>query len=442
MFGRSQSGPGGLSINTNQANSLSAPSTSQPPASGSLFGSLQKDKSSTNLFGSSLSISQPQQSTSLFGSANTQAALGSTSDTGGGLFGATNMGQQQSSQPATTNSFGNTGTQSQNQQGGGLFGSLGPNQNQQKPQTSSLFGELNKPKENQSLWGSSTQAQNSNQQQSQQPSMLATSIGQYTQQQKTVPGVRVNVSELRPTTRFTDLHEQLQSVIENIDVFIQQQMKFQQECAALNPSIDEQCSQIPGDVEICTKALDTMQHALENDAGAISQAKTLTKGDVANAKLSFTALENMAVPQHYQATNVWALPLASRDAGPSLLADEESKDGEGSASLVSFFLTQAGVMSESLDNYNKNIIEVEAYLKGIEVNAIQQIQRLSFTQNHHSQRKSAEDQIRELAAVFKEFENGIINVAGKVGGVREIVQEVVLDQPRIALGKSGQFAPL
>ncbi|KAL8638417.1 MAG: hypothetical protein Q9228_004428 [Teloschistes exilis] len=347
------------------------------------------------------------------------------------------MSQQQSSQPASTSLFGNTGTQAQNQQGGGLFGSLGQNQNQQKPQTSSLFGEMNKPKANQSIWDSSTQPYNPAQTQSQQPSVFATSIGQYTQHQKTVPGVRVNLSELRPTTRFADLHEQLQSVIENIDIFIQQQMKFQQECAALNPSIDKQCSEIPSDVEICTKALDTMQQALENDAAAISQAKTLTKGDAANAKLSFTAVENMAIPQQYQATNVWALPLASRGAGPSLLADEEAKDGGGSANLVSFFSAQADEISKSLDNYRKNIIEVEAYLKGIEGNTVQQMQQLSFTQGPDNQRKGAEDQVRELAAVFKEFEHGIINVASKVGGVRENVQEVVLE-----VGRSGRFGPL
>ncbi|KAL8664944.1 MAG: hypothetical protein Q9202_002653 [Teloschistes flavicans] len=441
MFSRSQSGPGGLSINTNQANSLPAPSASQPPASGSLFGSLQKDKPSTSLFGSSLSNSQPQQATSLFGSVNPQAAQGSTANAGGGLFGTANMSQQQSGQPATTSLFGNAGTQSQNQQGGGLFGSLGQNQTQQKPQTNSLFGDLNKPKESQSIWDPSTQAHVPAQRQSQQPSVFATSIGQYTQHQKTVPGVRVNLSELRPTTRFPDLHEQLQSLIENIDVFIQQQMKFQQECAALNPSIDKQCSEIPGDVEVCTKALDTMQQALENDAAAISQAKTLTKGDVANAKLSFTAVENMAVPQQYQATNVWALPMASRGAGPSLLADEERKDGEGGANLVSFFSAQADEISKSLDNYRKHIFEVEAYLKGIEGNTMQQMQQLSFTQGHDNQTKSAEDQVRELAAVFKEFENGIISVAGKVGGVRENVQEVVLEEPRSATGRGGRFGP-
>ncbi|KAL8698845.1 MAG: hypothetical protein Q9224_001668 [Gallowayella concinna] len=477
MFGRSQNGPGGLSINTNQANSLSAPSTSQPPASGGLLGSsVQRDKPSTSLFGSSLSTSQPQQSNSLFGSTNPQPSQStglfgsstapqpqqgtgtsgtSMANQGGGLFGSSTMGPQQqsggglfglpqqSNQPATslfgnTNTqpqptisvFGSTNAQPQAQQGGGLFASLGQNQNQAKPQTSSLFGAPNQ--------GSSNQPPN----QALQPSLFATSIGQYTQRQQPVPGVRVTTSELRPTTRFTDLHEQLQTLIENVDGFIQQQMKFQQECTALNSGLDEDCAQIPNDVELCGKALDTMQHALENDAEAISQAKALTQGDVTNAKLSFTTIENMTVPQQYQATNLWGLPSISRASAPTLLDDRDVTEGDGSTSLVSFFSTQVDHMSKSLDNYKRNVAEVEGYLKGVETHSMTRMQQLYLTRGHDGQGKSAEDQVRELAAVLKEFENGIINVAGKVGGVREKVLEVILDDHGSYDGINRRFAPL
>ena len=242
-----------------------------------------------------------------------------------------------------------------------------------------------------------------------------------------MPGVRVTTSELRPTTRFTDLHEQLQTLIENIDGFIQQQMKFQQECAAMNHGLDQNCSQMPDDVDFCTRALHTMQHALENDAEAISQAKVLTKADVANAKLSFATIESMAVPQQYQATNLWALPSISREVAPSSFEEDGVSGIDGSTSLVAFFSSQSDEMSKSLDNYKKNIMEVENYLKGVESNIVTQLQQLSLTRGQDGQGKSAEDQVRELAAVLKDFENGIINVAGKVGSVREKVQEAVLD---------------
>ena len=168
----------------------SAPSTSQPPTSGGPFGSSsQQEKAPTNLFGTSLSISQPQQSSNLFGSTNVQSSqssglFGSTTagqpqqgtnplatstsgqagglygaqttnkqqPTGGGLFGAQQQPQQPStslfsnmnaqSQPSTS-LFGNASTQPTSQQGGGIFGSLGPSQAQSKPQTLSVFNDIN-----------------------------------------------------------------------------------------------------------------------------------------------------------------------------------------------------------------------------------------------------------------------------------------------------------
>ncbi|KAL9024703.1 MAG: hypothetical protein Q9196_006316 [Gyalolechia fulgens] len=455
MFGRSQSGPSGLSINTNQANSLSAPTNSQPQASGGLLGSLQKDKPSTSLFGSSLSTTQPQQSTGLFGSTNPQAsqhtaffgststsqpqqngapAENSTSNQAGLVFGGSGMNAQQkpdgaffvghqTSRPAT-NLFGSANTQSQSQPQGGLFTSLGQNQTQQKSQTGGLFGALNKDKDGSTF--PSTQTQSQGQQPNQQPSNFATSIGQYTQRQQPVLGVRVTTSELRPTTRFTDLHEHLQTVIENIDDFIQQQMKFQQECVALNPTIEENCSSMPTDVEFCTKALDTLQTALENDAETISQAKSLTKGDVSNAKLCFSAVDNMTIPQQYQASNLWALPSVSRDSAPSLLDDDDMRGMDTNTSLVALFSTQSDAMSRSLDDYRKNVADIESYLKGVEASTMQQMQQLFFTRGRDGADKNAEDQVRELAAVLREFENGILNVAGRVGGVRENMHGLML----------------
>lgn len=252
----------------------------------------------------------------------------------------------------------------------------------------------------------------------------------------------MTTSELRPTTRFTDLHEHLQTLIENIDDFIQQQMKFQQECVSLNPSIDEECQNIPGDVEYCSKTIDTMQTALENDAGAIARAKSIIKEDVANAKLSFSAIENMAIPQRYQTTSLWALPSVSRASAPSLLDEGDTADSVGNVNLVNYFSTQADHMSKLLEGYQKNIGDVETYLNGIEGSTMQQMQQLLFTRGHDGQGKSAEDQVRQLAAVLKEFEHGILNVAGRVGGVRENLQEVMLGDYGSQHGRNRRFAPL
>lgn len=267
-----------------------------------------------------------------------------------------------------------------------------------------------------------------NMHQSQQPNQhnpKIASIGHFTQQQQPVPGVRVTTAELRPTTRFNDLHEQLQTLIENVDNFIQQQMKYQQECASFNLHLEANSGQIPHDVEVCTRSLETMQQALENDAEAISYAKDLTKSDITNAKLSIDAIQGMRLPPQFQQSNVWALPANSQDMTLSLLAEGSEETGIN-ANLVSYFSKQVDNMSKSLNSYKKNIAEVESYLKGVEADTINQMQQILMARTHNGHNRSADDQLRELAAVLKDFENGILGVASRVGGVREQVQEVML----------------
>jgi len=81
--------------------------------------------------------------------------------------------------------------------------------------------------------------QQSQQQQQQQPSLLGASLfnnsvsipvaplaGSLTMGQQninaanTIPGVRIDISNLRPTTRFSDLHDELKNQIEAVDTFI------------------------------------------------------------------------------------------------------------------------------------------------------------------------------------------------------------------------------
>jgi nucleoporin p58/p45 len=78
------------------------------------------------------------------------------------------------------------------------------------------------------------------------------SLGQSTnQQQQTVPGVRIDVTNIRGTTRFNDLHEDLQKQISFLDDFIQAQIQLKNDCDAIMPSHDSQLAQVPNDVEFC-----------------------------------------------------------------------------------------------------------------------------------------------------------------------------------------------
>lgn len=270
-----------------------------------------------------------------------------------------------------------------------------------------------------------THSQSQNQQT--QPSIFPGSIGQYSQQQQTIPGVRISVNELRPTTRFNDLHEELQKIIESVDNFIAIQIKNQEECEVAMSTVAKNSSPIPNDVEYCTKTLETMQVALENDAEAIAHGKTLVKMDAANAKLSFRIIQNLKLPQQFHHSGMWNIPNVSQTAAPSL---NDVTDSGASNNLVSYFSKETDDMARKLEGYKRSVAEVEAYLKSIEVNTYHQMQQMASSKGRDGGRKSAEDEVRELAAVLREFESGILGVAGKVGSAREKVQELML-------GKSG-----
>lgn len=181
---------------------------------------------------------------------------------------------------------------------------------------------------------------------------------------------------------------------------------------------------MPNDVEYCTRTLGTLQQVLENDADAIGHAKGLIRTDAANARLSFKIVRNLKMPAQFHHSGLWNASTASQVLVPSR-ADQDLEDG-ATGDLVSYFSKQAEDMSKTLDNYKSSIAEVESYMKGIEANTMQQMQRMMFVRGRDGGKRSAEDQVRELAAVLREFENGILGVAGRVGGARETILGMML----------------
>lgn len=272
-------------------------------------------------------------------------------------------------------------------------------------------------------------SQTSNLAASQQPQrpIFSTSIGQYSQSQQVIPGVRVNLSELRLTTRFNDLHDEVQRIIETVDNYIQSQITFAEECDSVMPRVASALSHIPNDVEFCSRKFDATQQALENDAVSIETNRKFVRKNAADARLSFKAIQNLRMPPQFQHANLWSAASAPQ---PTLPIHQEDNIEGASNDLVSYFSMQADEMTKSLDNLKTHMAEVESYLKGIETNTMQQMQRVQFTRNTDGGQRSANDQVRELTAVLREFEGGILGVAGTVGGVREQVQETMLAEGR------------
>jgi nucleoporin p58/p45 len=239
------------------------------------------------------------------------------------------------------------------------------------------------------------------------------SLGQgNAQNQQSVPGVRIDLTNLRGTTRFNDLYDDLQQTITRIDEVIQGQVKLKNDCDAIMPAHNQQLSQIPGDVAFCSRKLVGVQGALVSDVKSIAVARDFVKVDAENAKLSFKAIDNLKLPPQYHNTGIWSTKSS----------DNRSSNGEDEQDIVGLFSTTADELSTTLNKYQNNIAEIEQHLRSVEVGSAQQIN--VFIARRSGNSGIQEDPVAELAAALREFEQSILGVAGKVGGAREGVQSL------------------
>ncbi|KAK0717868.1 hypothetical protein B0T26DRAFT_776913, partial [Lasiosphaeria miniovina] len=439
LFGGSTSQPA-------QVGSLFGTTASQPQTTTSLFGATtntqpQQTQQSGGLFGAS--TAQPQQTGGLFGSAPQQQQQQQT--VGGGLF-----GNQQASQPQQQvgGLFGYTTTQPQQQQAGGLFGTAPA----QPAQTGGLFGAApqSQPAQPGSLFGTSSIQQ----QQQQQPqaggglfgSSTANTGGMFgpaaagafgqgakpqgfgqanqgvgltmgqsaNQQPQVVPGVRIDVSNIRSTTRFNDLQEDLQKQIAMIDEGIQKCIRDKEAVDAFLPAHGDQLSAIPADVNFVTRKSEGADGALSGDLAAINQLRDLVKKDADNARLSFKAIDNLRLPTQYHQSGLWS----TRGQQAATGAGSADADAESNSDLITFFSKTSDEMGEMMKKFERNLGEIEVHLHGVQGNMLEQLQRV-VAQSKNGSQGGLDERVVELAAVLRDFEEGILKVAGVVGGVKE-----------------------
>lgn len=417
---RSASGPGGLSINTSSAN-LFGSASSAAPSAGGLFGTASQPQTTQPSTGSGLfgAASSAAPSTGgLFGNAaaTPQPAAGTTQQsTGSGLFGSLNPNANtQNAQAAQAGGqlFGNAPSNAaQPQQQTGLFGSstannTQPQQQQQQQQTTGLFGastQTAQPAQNTSAFGSSILGGGN-----QQNSNAFSTLGAQSTNQQTVPGVRIDLSNVRGTTRFNDLQEDLQKKIVWLDDQIQSYMNQKHELDAFMPGHGDMLSNIPNDVKFVQMKYDGVESALRSDAEAIESVQLLHQKDAENGRLCFRALDNLKLPQQYHTSGLWS---SRAQAGASTNTESDGQD------IVNFFSKTASEMDEQLQRYESNLTEIELHMHGIQGSLIEQLQRMMATKNGGP--SPSDEKLAELGAVLRDFEQSILEVAQQVGGARE-----------------------
>ncbi|RYC58393.1 hypothetical protein CHU98_g7811 [Xylaria longipes] len=420
----------------------SSSTAGQAPASGGLFGSATNASTPKpgGLFGSASTSQQPQQGGSLFGATPTtatpqpqsqqtpslfaSAASAQPQQSSGGLFGAAPQTQTAGGLFGNANAAGQANTGATG--GSSLFGASlsNPSQPANNATGTGLLGQATQPRlgmfgglgqYSQTQPNSLGQSQQQQPQQQQQPPAVGLggglgfglTMGQ-PNAQPTVPGVRIDVTNLKGTTRFNDLQEDLQKIVEQADNFIAEQVRRKQEVDSFMSGHREMLESIPDDVTFITRKYDGARNALESAAQSIEAARVLVNQDADNARLSFRAIDNLKLPQQYHTSGFWS---PRQQASGNANAETDGQD------LVGFFSKTADEMGEQMKKYERNLTEIELHMHGVSDNLVEQLQRMMATKNSAS--SGTDEKIQELVAVLRDFEQGILKVAGDVGSARE-----------------------
>lgn len=240
--------------------------------------------------------------------------------------------------------------------------------------------------------------------------------------QQMAPGVRIDMSNVRNTTRFNDLHDDLQKQIADIDAHIQSCIAQKDQVDAFIPAHEAQLDSIPDDVRFVSRKHAAVDSALGADLHAIKAMRDQVRADADEAKLSFIAIDNLKLPAQYHQTPSF---------GSSTRGNGASSNGDGATAedLVSYFSRATDEMDEHVKRLQKTVREIDSHLGGVEQNISEQASRLQASTGALSG-GSQDDRYMELYHVLRDFEEGIVQVATVVGSAREGVTELQMNDFR------------
>lgn len=241
-------------------------------------------------------------------------------------------------------------------------------------------------------------------------------LGQSNQQQQTVPGIRIDTQNIRGTSRYNDLHEELQNDILKLDKVIHDQMALKNQIDAMIPAHHSQLEQVPADVDFCNRKLLGAKAAADSDVQVIALARKQVEVDAENFRLSMKAIDNLRLPSQYHTTpGMWNQKYGSNDNRAQQAETEE---------IVGFFSKTGDELAGTLSTYQKTLTDIEQHLRGVEANSALQINALVAQRNGNT--GGEENPFVILTGVLQDFEQSLLGVAGQVGAAREGVQRLQL----------------
>jgi nucleoporin p58/p45 len=233
-----------------------------------------------------------------------------------------------------------------------------------------------------------------------------------------------NLDNVKGTTRFSDLHPDIQNSIQELDKRFQERIDRANGIREALPKTGESVASVAPDVAYIEEFLSTVELGIDNDTASVSHLKELVKKDATDAALSFRAIVNLNLPQQFHYGNRTNLSSARPNQTPS---SSDENDLSEPVNLLGYFTTRTDDLAKTLDLYQGQIREIEAHLRTMEAGTVEKAQQLTGSRN------GARDQRRELVEALKAIEGAILDSAKKVGMVRDAVTKETLGHVGAAL---------
>jgi nucleoporin p58/p45 len=212
--------------------------------------------------------------------------------------------------------------------------------------------------------------------------------------------VTIDVSNIKGTTRFNDLHEDIQKQIQQIDELIQQEgIRNKEAIDAALPQHGEQIGRIPEDTSFIERKCEGVSAVHKSDVFAIQEARQHVKKDWDHAQLV-------------------AKGINMEKFAPSERFSPSDADADLTSQLTRLHLEEVVAQEQRCDDLGKHVNLVGTHMENLAENVT--------VYGRRRKGQSSDLRLAELSAVLREFEAQIRCAAAEVESAREAMTELQL----------------
>jgi nucleoporin p58/p45 len=219
-----------------------------------------------------------------------------------------------------------------------------------------------------------------------------------------VPGVQVDLSQIKGSTKFDDLTKEGQEFITKVDAVIEQIGKWSNEIKSYTPVHEQELLQLSHDTGYLKQKYALVQRAvLQEDVQAIQELRTMSNQNIDDAQLAMRALDNLKLPAHYHLPGLWA----QSGSNTSFSGDPSEAD------LIGFFNRTSTHLQERDQKLRAYLAEIQQHMPNVEGGLYQ---KLTMLQRATGGGNEAFEQIR---GTLEDMRAAIVSQAVQVGQTRE-----------------------